>query len=823
MSSFNYGACRRYRWWVFISGFAVAVAVSGIFPFMQGEAAAQTGTQTLNIELPLLEEIIVTATKRSRSIQDVPIAVSALSDVQLKNAGVRDIRELMSVAPSLFLSSSQSESAGAVARIRGVGTTGDNAGLESAVGVFIDGVYRNRNNVGLSELGEIERIEVLRGPQGTLFGRNTSAGLINIVTKAPGYDPSGYAEVGYGKFDEMRVAGGVSGGLDADSMAVRLDAVYTQRNGFLEDAVTGEDYNTRDRGLVRGQLLFEGEDSFSARLIVDYADRDENCCAAVTLVPGPTLGLIQALGGTLLGDPFDRKAAADPDIGYDSNVKEAGVSAELNWDLEIGTVTSITAYRDWEVKRSQDIDYTNADILYRPKDGFVQGFETFTQELRLQGEAGSIDWLVGAFYSNEDLSLQDAIRVGANYEQFINGLITQNPFSGFYSAFTGLAPGSVFVKGEGAVRDNFVQKSESLAIFTHNTVAVSDDFEITGGLRYTEETKDVEASLQSNNRACTPGFAGAVSGAAAFGLLPPAQVPTIIGLVCLPFFNPFVDGNYDGSHKETELSGTAKLAYSVSDDDLVYASYARGYKGGGYNLDRAGLSNPLSGGRPSAADLEFDAEIVDSFELGGKFGLGGGRATLNAALFYMDFKDFQLNTFTGVNFLVNNLEKVKSTGLELESMVAATENLTLQAGVTYADTKYGSKVSNATLAGQNITNAPEWTVTGAATFEQDLTNSLSGFFHVDFRYMSEYNTGSDLDIEKIQEGFGVVNGRIGVGDIDGAWRIELWAKNLFDKDYIQIAFDAPLQGTGTGPGSTQQFNAFLAEPQTFGLTLRGQF
>ena len=219
--------------------------------------------------------------------------------------------------------------------------------------------------------------------------------------------------------------------------------------GFLEDIVSGQDYNDRDRVLVRGQLLWEPDDFVSVRVIADYSDRQEQCCAAVTLVPGPTQALIAALGGTLTGNPFDRKATADVDPGYQQAVEEWGLSAEINWDTRFGAITAITAYRDWQVARSQDIDFTSVDILYRDQNGFVQGFETFTQEVRVHGEAAMVDWLVGFFYSDENLRLQDSIRTGASFESYINGLISGNPFSGFYSQFTGLAPGNVFLAGEG--------------------------------------------------------------------------------------------------------------------------------------------------------------------------------------------------------------------------------------------------------------------------------------------------------------------------------------------------------------------------------------
>ncbi len=191
---------------------------------------------------------------------------------------------------------------------------------------------------------------------------------------------------------------------------------------------------------------------------------------------------------------------------------------------------------------------------------------------------------------------------------------------------------------------------------------------------------------------------------------------------------------------------------------------------------------------------------MDSFEVGGKFGLFDQRVTVNATMFYMDFEDFQLNTFNGIQFIVENLDEVTSRGLELETTALLSEGLTVRGGLTYADTKYGANISNASLAGQQLTNAPEWTVTGAATYERDLNGALLGFLHLNLRYMSSYNTGSDLDVEKLQDSFALVNGRIGIGSINGDWSLELWAKNLFAKNYIQIAFDAPLQGRGTGAG-----------------------
>ena len=790
---------------------------SGLAAGWTAPAVAQSGQNAA----VLLDEIIVTATRRAQSVQDIPVAVSAFSADQIQAAGIRDVRELQQIAPSLVAYNSQSETAGAVIRIRGIGTTGDNAGLESSVGIFIDGVYRNRSAVGLTELGSIERIEVLRGPQGTLFGRNTSAGLISVITQGPGDEFEGYGEFEYGNFNHLRIGAGVSAPL-SDRAGVRLDAVYTERDGLIDDALSDREFNTRERYLIRGQARFEPTDDISIRLIADYTDRDEDCCAAVTIVRGPTAGIVNALGGTVLDDPFARETTVDSDHSFNQDVEEYGVSAEINWDLEESTITSITAYRDWEVVRGTDVDYTDIDILFRDDDGFQQSFETFTQEIRWQGQYDRLDYLFGLFYADETLDLTDAIKAGSEYEEWINGLVSGNPFSGFYSQFTGLPPGSVFLDGQGAQRDNFITDSKSIALFTHNTLALTDDIDLTGGLRWTREKKDLSASLLADNPACGPAFIAGVNGAAAAGLIPAAQVPTILGLPCLPFFNPLVDGDYEGSRTEKEFSGTVKLSYQINDDALVYGSFSRGYKAGGFNLDRAGFNNPLLGFVPSASDLEFEPEFVDSYEVGGKFSIMDGRGTVNVAGFIMDISDFQLNTFTGTGFIVSNLESADSIGMEVESQIQATEGLTLRFGATYAKTRYGDDISNTVLAGRNLTNAPEWTFTAGFNYERDLGGVL-GYINMDMRSQDEVNTGSDLDREKIQKPFTLVNGSVGIADVDRLWAVELWGRNIFDEDYIQVGFDAPLQGTGTGPGSTASFNAFLGEPRTFGVRLRGEF
>src|SRR6478752_1415175 len=361
------------------------------------ETSAQTSTG----------DIVVTATRRNEALSDVPLAVSAVTAETMKNSGASDIRALTQVSPSLLVSSTSSEAGAGVARIRGIGTVGDNPGLESSVALFIDGVYRSRTSVALTELGAIDRIEVLRGPQGTLFGRNASAGLISIITAKPKFHTEVAGAITVGNYNLRRFEASATGPL-SDTIAARLDGVYVKRDGFLEDDISGRDVNDRNRWMLRGQILFEPSSDLSFRLVGDYGKRNEECCAAPYLPahdftlggeqPSSIAAIERGLGAIINDDPFDRDVSITPGRNYRSDVKDYGLSGELVYDMGWGELTSITAYRYNKFIRGQDADFNNLDILFRDDDGGAfNRFKTFTQELRLQGEAfeGRLDWLFG--------------------------------------------------------------------------------------------------------------------------------------------------------------------------------------------------------------------------------------------------------------------------------------------------------------------------------------------------------------------------------------------------------------------------------------------
>ncbi|QSX80036.1 TonB-dependent receptor [Lysobacter solisilvae] len=836
-----------------------------------------------------LSEIVVTAQKREETLQNVPIALTALPEQLLQDTGVKDIKDLQILVPGLTVTSTQNEAI-TTARIRGIGTVGDNAGLESSVGVVIDGVYRPRNSVGFGDLGELERIEVLKGPQGTIFGKNTSAGVINVITRRPYYGTGVEGEVTVGDYNALGLAGAFNTTLGERS-AMRVYAVKRERDGFMDVHTGGGPRQETEDGdqnfhSLRGQLLFEPTDTLDILFAADYTSREETCCAAATIVRGGTAAIINALspdeGVAPVADPFARDAWSNRSTEQD--VKDKGVQAEVNWDtpwFSGATLTSITANREWDAINGLDFDFTSADLLYRNPDPneSLTAFDTFSQEFRLTGSTDSIDWMFGAFYSDEDLARNDSYRIGAAYEPYLSTLVgarvlgalaqqlaplgitvdLSNPAI-FLSQVSGQPFGTNFT-GLGAL-DRHRQNSKSLAFFTNNTWHATDALDLTLGLRYTREDKEVDSTFSNPNGSIGCGSvlanpAARVGGALAqripnFAALPPAiqaqligaVAPQIAGFMCLPWANALHNGRATHQEREEkEWSGTVKAAYRWNETVMTYFSAARGYKAGGFNLDRVqsadGLSTSGAGVRP-VNDTSFPGEFVDSYELGAKTTWADGNLLLNATLFHQTYSDFQLNSFLGTSFVVRSIPEVISQGVDTEVLwKSGIDGLSFQGGLTYADTKYGDERPTVEfldtpaanpgslykLPGSQASFAPKWSGSGAVTYEWDFGSSLVGRFNLGAKYMSDFNTGSDLDVEKEQDAYTVVNARIGFGRKDKRWMVEAWAQNLTDAEYMQVAFDAPLQAPGTSlPGDPlNSYNAFLGAPRTYGLTLRVQY
>lgn len=895
-------------------------------------------------------DIVVTAQGRAQALADVPVAVSAVNAESLALSGANDIRQLNQLAPSLLVSSTGSEANGS-ARIRGIGTVGDNPGLESSVVTFIDGVYRSRSGIGLNELGEIERIEVLRGPQGTLGGRNSSAGLISIVSKRPEFEFGGTAEATYGNYDFIRLAGGLTGPI-TETIAARVDGVFVKRDGFYRDPTNDTRINDRDRYFVRGQLLFQPTDSINIRLIGDYSKRDENCCAATYVdssvnprignlnnaAPrGPTgFGLVNSntnnnivsvlrdLGQDVsaFNQGYSRRVSVSPGRSYASGTEDYGFSGQLDWDFGGATLTSITGYRQYQNEQASDTDYSSVDILYNADNGENRRkFTTFTQELRLQGTLfdEKLDWLIGGFFLDEKIRLRSNLRFGTQYGRFATcRIISGGGLAGLYSPTSpgcvvpGVGPATLTAVGgvdvaqgfqtldaindRGSISDRYRQNTRSFAAFTHNIVHITDSLDLTLGLRYTDERKRFSASFTNDNTGCT-NLQSNLLGAATLSNAQIAANPALatrralaqalIGLGCQGNATAELNGvNIRDRRHEDEFTGTAILSYKPTEDLLLYGSYSRGYKAGGFNLDRSALKAPLlpfaavGGAQALVGNLQFDPETVNAYEIGAKYSTGP--FSFSVAAFRQEFENFQLNTFDGTVFIVQNVNGcteslggadrdqskfaaapnfnaaaattgacasdnvsygVKAQGVELEASLVPARDIRVNLGFTYSDTSFrnnlvgtedGAPLNQALrkLPGDNLSNAPEIVTTGSFAWTPELGNTgLSGLFYVDTRLTSDYNTGSDLFPQKEQDGFALVNARVGVRGPNENWSLEFWGQNILNKQYAQVAFNSPFQeGAATAafqdpqyPGGRQLISQFLAEPRTYGVTLRGKF
>lgn len=712
-----------------------------------------------------LDTVVVTATKRALDIDTVPVAVTAIGGEELANSAVRDTQSLSMLTPSLVVTTSGSEAAGAVIRMRGIGTAASNPGLEGSVGVLVDGIYRSRSGLALTDLVDIDQVEVLRGPQSTLFGKNTSSGVINIQTKRPTFAPEGYVSASLGNLGSQIVSGAWSGPLIADKLAVRLSAQYNKRDGYLENIVDGEQYNNRDRWLVRAQALWAPNDDFSLRLIADAVRKREDCCAAPFTVYGAAiLPRFIALGGTVIGPDHNYRVAFDRPV--QSDVDEAGLSALMEWNLGWATLNGTLSYRDGQSFSASDGDFSDLDLSYLPAD---EGSAiTRIAEVTLKGQTDRIDWLFGAYYGEEDIGFDGQTLFGNDAGAFLLGILPPR------------VPPAWYVAGTGQQLRRSRQSGNSVSLYTHNIIHFDRGVDLTLGLRHVREEKTGFGYTISDTRACTlPGL------------------PAAARILCsVP--------RYDASYDDNRTVGVASLSKSIGERGSVYFTYSTGFKAGGINLDP---------GNAVGATAVFKPEAVESYELGLKMPLFDRRLLLRSALFRMDYEDVQLNTFDGIGFRISNEASARSQGAELEADWYIAPGYKLRAGYTYNKAEYGSDTFNAALRDKQINNAPK--NTGLLGFDVDQPiGEMSLFGSITARYQSEVNTGANLDARKVQDAYTLVNARVGLRLVNGI-EISLWANNLTDTYYNMVIFDTPaVAGT---------FNGYPAAPRTYGLEFRKNF
>lgn len=791
-----------------------------------------------------VSEVIVTAQKREQRLQDVPVAVSVITAQQLENLGARSIKDITLLTPGFNATTNAGESTTTV-RIRGIGSVADNAGLEDAVGIYIDGVYRPRNGVSYNDLGELSDVEILKGPQGTLFGKNTVAGVVQINTQRPSFTFGAFADGEAQNYNGWGFDAGVTGPIVGDVVAGRLYFATHQRDGYLPVAQPpGSTIPAQDDEhmyTLRGQLLIAPTDDFKLNIIGDYTRRDDHCCVAVDFQNGFPATLQNTFFPGSILDPITRSnVTASINVGPQEHIRDEGISAQMDWKtpwLGGAHLTSITALRDWRDKGITDSDYTQADLLNTVPDN-IQEFKQFSEEVRLNGDAGRIAWQVGAFYSHEDLDVFAPLSFGTNINEYL-AILT----SGAGPLATGSynPPGGAFPAGVGA-RDAYHQAEHSLSVYTQDDFKITDKLIFTGGIRFTSEHKSLLSNYNNTDTSGTCAHFTAI--AAGLGL---PLTKAVLGIPCLD--NPAFFGlNTHQSFTENDVTGTAKLTYHFTNETMAYASYSRGNLVAGYNLAEV---TTAVGNNPNASlapdpNTFFPAEYVNAFEVGAKSELLGRRLLLTAAAFYQKYQNFQLNAFTGTQFVESTIPDALSEGIETEDYWRATDDLTLNFGATYANTVYNNSAANQAALGNNIPGspffqttplfrlpgshpsfAPVWSVVGGVTYSHPVMNGLKATINFNGKFQSAYNTGSDHDPVKTQPAYALFNGRLAIGSENGHWSLEAWATNIFNTHYSQAIFDGVVQTfSAPQPGSDAALNNyyyFPGQPRFYGLTLRVKY
>ena len=812
-----------------------------------------------------LEEVIVTATKREQTLQDVPVAVSVTPVETINKAAIKDLSDLASILPSLRITTLQT-STQANFIIRGFGNGANNPGIEPSVGTFIDGVYRSRSAGSIGDLIDIERVEVLRGPQSTLFGQNASAGVISIVTQKPSFEWGGYVEGTIGNYNAQILKSKITGPL-SDNVAFSLSAVRNERDGYFKELKSGKAINDRDRSDVRAQLLWNASDNFELRIVADTSTISEVCCGVSNIVNGPTGSIIQSplVGGQIYAaKPFDRKYYANK---LPVNViKNSGFSVHLDWDLGDWQMTSITASRNQDSAFDYDFDFTSGDLgAVNLNEGDIG---TVTQELRLSYDGGGkVRGLLGAYYMTEKVEYDNTIQIGAGFRNYASVLTNPtNPAAGLQTfpsleAAFGLPSGSLFRSGTGNKIET-EQDTDAYTLFGQLDFDLTEQLTLTTGVAMTDTQKDVDFRQTSNELFSsldfvTAGFAqirGALlraglpdSLASSFAdqasvadgrtipcYTPPAPFGALTGPLCNPllalyplqFLHPIVPFNDSSSDSKTTY--TVRLAYDFNDNLNAYAGVSTGYKATSWNLSRdskpfppaTAPRSPLGGAvnpwYPRFGTRYAKPEEATVIELGlkGRW----DRFTANVAIFDQEIKNFQSNQFFGTGFQLANAGVQSTKGVEIETQFQVTDALQLDVAATWLDPLYDSYPGAPGIngpydaTGTVPANIPKWTVVTAVNYNW-LIGDIAGFVRADYRYDSNVQLTENVPASFASRQVNTLNASVGFA-LD-KWSFLIWGRNLSNDDYLVQAFPAVAQ--------TGSFSAYPNESRKYGLTVKYKF
>jgi iron complex outermembrane receptor protein len=747
------------------------------------------------------EEILVTARRRSESLQDVPVAVSIVGGAQIEATGAFNLSRLTQLQPSVqFISSNPRNTA---VNIRGLGAPFGltNDGIEQGVGLYIDQVYYARIATSTMDFVDVEQVEILRGPQGTLYGKNTTAGAINITTRRPSFDPEGRGEVSFGNLDFIQAKASVSGPLVADRLAARLSASYTTRRGTLFNTVTDRYVNAIDNLGLRGQIFWQASERLDITVSGDWNRQNPEGFAQnyVVVVPTQRAANRQYANLSRLSnyappstDPFDRLVDNDSPLTARNTVY--GASLLINWNVGPATVTSITAWRGWDWQPSNDRDFTGLPIT--PVSANPSQQEQFSQEVRLASDAGQrFDYVVGAFYFRQAINTQGVQEQGSSAGLWLLG-----------PAVNAANPGLI----DGLRSDNDIRyTNDSLAFFGKLNWHISDRVSLAPGLRVNYDKK-------------VGSYDAVVSG----GLSPVTPAQQRIKNSVLQ------NQSYDADFSEWNVSGDVTLSWMPNDDILAYATYARSFKSGGINL--SGLPTLADGVTPAVQLATVDPEQVGHYELGLKTQFLDDTLTLNLALFRTDITDFQTTVVDGsvgvIRGYLANVPLVRSEGFEFELAMRPSTNLNAYVNFAYTDARYvdfpnapppielsGGSIQFVDASGGRLPGVSKYAISYGAEYRlPTLLFGADGAFYlgVDGSMRSDFSSSPTPSRFQNIEGYVLTNFRGGYRAENG-WDVFGWVRNAFDTEYFDLLTAAP--------GSTGLIVGQPGDPRTYGITLAKRF
>ncbi|XOV86455.1 MAG: TonB-dependent receptor [Pseudomonadota bacterium] len=764
-----------------------------------------------------IEEITVTASKREQTLQQTAIAVSVVGKEEIERSMVLDLHDLQVLVPSLRIETGN-RSVEANYSIRGFGNGGSAPGTEPAVGVFIDGVFRSRSTATVLDLPRLERVEVLRGPQNTLFGKNASAGVISIITPKPAFEPSSSVEATVGRFDQ-RVVKGYWTGAVSERLALSLSGTINKRDGFAETPLGLDNLNEKNRLGVRMQALYEPSDTMSFRLIADYSEMDESCCVTGNVQTGGTEPIIVALGGKVRSDSADNFTREGfINFNQENKLEDSGLSFHADFAFEGFSLTSITAYRNnHRGPVRSDTDYTTLDIAGALNERKIR---TFSQEVRLTSMGdGSLEWMLGAFLFNEDISDNGNTIYGEDLREYAFRLVggnldgTGGPLGALETAL-GLE-GQFFnpdiIVGAPSSQDNL-----AFSIFGNLDYALTDAITLSAGVNYTKDDKDVwfEPNVPIPDVFSALDLTTAAGGAFA-------------GLRGLQFRPPslgFPNAVEDGKTSDSDTTWLARVAWDINDNLNLYISAATGFKSSSWVI---GDSNPFRSDQAAieaagiaTSNQQYGArystpEYAEVYEIGLKARFDYGQVYLT--YFDQSIEDFQTRAFDGVNFIATNAGKLSADGFEVEALFRPTENWQFSLSGTWLDPIYedfrnapgpfgGPRVID--RSGTRPGGIHDLSAVAVATYNFSF-GIADGFARMGYLY--EHGTGLDDTFPNIEREVGTLNASIGL-DFNNGITAQLWGRNINDDKYFTGGFNGVAQG-GT-------VNSRLSEPPTYGLTVR---